>query len=169
MRRPFLVIIFLISIAGLIFSLVWPAKKKLDQVWADISVKKLEIQSRQEYFRNLENTSQRLADYSAQTKKINSALPSREEFPVLYDYLLKIIPQSGLLISSLNPAFNQSEKKEKIVSHRFDLSVSGSYSSFRNLLSVLENSSRLFEIKNISFGQKEDSQIFNLGIEVRSY
>lgn len=169
MRRPFFIIIFLISIVGLILGLVWPAKKKLDQVLADISVKKLEIQSRQEYFRNLEKTSQRLADYSAQTGKISSALPSREEFPVLYDHLLKIISQSGLLVASFNPAFNQSEKKEEIVSHRFDLSVSGSYSSFRNLISVLENSSRLFEIKSISFGQKEDSQTFNLGIEVHSY
>jgi len=60
---------------------------------------------------------------------------------------------------------------KEIKEMNFELGLSGSYSSFKNFLSILERSSKLIEIEKISFsvGEKEKPWDFNLGIKVYSY
>lgn len=170
MRRLIIVIICLIFSAVLVFGLVLPKKDNLELLQKKINEKKTELQSKEGYFSDLEKISQELKKYQTQLSKIDSASPGSSQSPALFDFLQKVSSQTGLILKSVNPV---SHKPSAIIEGAEEsiltLAVSGRYPSFKNFLSVLENSSRLFGIESISFSVGEDISDFNLRVKVYSH
>lgn len=164
----------LISVISII-TLILPKKEALDFSQKRVEEKKTEIQSKEEYFVNLKHLSEELKNYQTQLSKIDSALPEDPGLPILFDFLQKSAAQSGLVLTSVKPLLSPArptleEEKPEFQETKIELTVSGSYSAFKNFLSILEKSARLIELESLTFSTpKEETFKFDLRIKVYSY
>jgi len=160
----------LIAFAWGIFFLS-PKNKTLNSLKEEIRQKQFELQSQEEYLANLTGTAENLKNYQIQLSKIDSALPDTPELPALFDFLQKSASQSGLVLKGLEATSGTQEKKERGPREtRLNLFLIGSYTSFKNFLSILEHSSRLIEVGSLTFSSSEVDLInAKIGIKVSSY
>jgi len=118
---------------------------------------------------NLTGTAENLKNYQIQLSKIDSALPDTPELPALFDFLQKSASQSGLVLKGLE-ATSGTQAEEGLRETRLNLLLIGSYTSFKNFLSVLEYSSRLIETESLTFSSSEAGLInAKIRIKVNSY
>ena len=158
----------LISFAWGIFFLS-PKNKTLNVLKEEIGQKQFELQSQEEYLANLTRTAENLKNYQIQLAKIDSALPDTPELPALFDFLQKSASQSGLVLKGLE-ATSGTQAEEGLRETRLNLLLIGSYTSFKNFLSVLEYSSRLIETESLTFSSSEAGLInAKIRIKVNSY
>ncbi len=158
----------LISFAWGIFFLS-PKNKTLNFLKEEIGQKQFELQSQEEYLANLTRTAENLKNYQIQLAKIDSALPDTPELPALFDFLQKSASQSGLVLKGLE-ATSGTQAEEGLRETRLNLLLIGSYTSFKNFLSVLEYSSRLIETESLTFSSSEAGLInAKIRIKVNSY
>ncbi len=168
-RTTTIVICLLLSLALGVF-LVWPRYQEFKIKKADVLKKEVELRNLKEYLSGISSLSQELEKYSTELLKIETALPSRFSLPSLMNELQKISSENGLILKSYSlgslPGQESGFKEFSLT-----LGISGSYSAFRNFLFILEKSSRLIEVENISFSspEKEKPYDFNLEIKVHSY
>ena len=172
---------------------VWPKYQQLAILEKKNEIKKTELQRKEEYLQELKKISQELKNYQSQLAKIDSALPADPGLAALFDFLQKASSQSGLVLTNIKILASRAVTKEKekttqspskipseireiaepeeLKETELSFLVSGDYPSFKNFLSVLEKSSRLIEIENISFmfPQKEGPWNFDLKIKVYSF
>lgn len=173
MSKPVINIIFIILalVFGIIF--VLPKYQELDLWWQKIDRQEENIAKRKEHFQDLRNTAEELEDYSEQLTKINSALPSDPNLPVLFDFLQRAASQSGLYLKSISHLSTKSSSEiEGLEETTVSLTLSGLYPSLKEFLSKYQEvSSRLIEIESLSFSSdpEEGPREFNLGIKVYSY
>lgn len=172
-RTITIVICLLLSLALGVF-LVWPRYQEFKIKKVDVLKKEAELQNLKEYLSEINLLSQEIEKYSTEISKIETALPSRFSLPSLINYLQKTTFENGLILKSYNLTLavpNLPEQESGLKEFSLTLDFSGSYSAFRDFLLVLEKSSRLIEVENISFSspEKEKPYDFNLGIKVHSY
>jgi len=157
-------------ILGIVF--LWPRYQDLKELQESISQKETEIQQHDQYFSRLSQIKEKIREYDEELAKINSALPEDSSLPSIFDFLQKASSQSGLILKEIS-SFNISSSKSytNLKEIQFSFQVAGPYSSFKNFLSILENSARLIEIENISFSSPNEGELFNfyLGVKVYSY
>lgn len=170
MNRPSTIaIIFLLSLIFGIF-LVWPKYQELKLKRAEVYKKETELRNLRDYGAEIGFLSEELKKYSEELAKIDSALPSRFSLLSALNYLQKTTSENGLIFKNYSLS-TLSPKEAGIKEFRLAMDVSGSYNSFKNFLSVLENNSRLFEVEKISFSlpEKEKPFDFTIGIKFYSY
>jgi len=169
-KYPFYTIIFFSFSLLLIFVLILPTYQDLTSLRKKISEKEAELEIQEKYFQELQKISEELKNYEIPLSKIDSALPLKPSLPELLNFIQKASSQSGLSLKEIGQASTFSVEKEKIKETKLDLVLVGSYSDFKNFLSVLEKSARIIEVENISFSTpKEGSFNFILTIKVYSY
>lgn len=173
----------LITVICLLFTIVlgvflaWPQYQDLKSLQKKNIEKKTELQYKEEYFLNLKEISEELKQYPDSLSKIDSFLPSYLSLPNLFNFLQKMSSEYGLILKTIGQLTTSSLKeREKVQQHSLDLSLSGSYSSFKNFLSGLEKSARLAEVEFIYFSTpkeklltKETPFTFNIKIKFYSY
>lgn len=140
---------------------------------AEAEAKSLELEDIRSYYNEVASISGGLEKYSQEIAKIDLALPEELFSPALFDYFQKKTSETGLILKdpgSLSSA--PSTINADIQEHRMSFSMSGSYSAIKKFLSVLEESSRLFEVERISFGKSgggSSSFLIDLSIKFYSY
>lgn len=89
-------------------------------------------------------------------KIVLDALPSKYDFPALTTSLEKLITEQGLEIQSISgtddeiqQAANQTSTTPSPIEVPFQVRVSGSYESIKNLISVFERSIRPIQVQNV--------------------
>ena len=176
MNRLIVTIICLLISFILIITLILPKKEDLNLSQKKVEEKMAELRGKEEYFSNLSKISAELKNYTLNLSKIDLALPEEPDLPALFDFLQKSTSQSGLVLtgirlSALTPPVALRERPSEFQEIKLNLGVTGSYSSFKNFLSILEKSARLIEVELISFSgaPKEESIKFDLQIKVHSY
>ncbi len=180
LNRPVTIGLILIIIIIVGFYFVLPKYKEVKKFQVKVAEKEAELKAKEEYFRKLSETLQKLTEHEENVKKINTALPEKVSLPPLIYFIQDKTLENGLILGDLNLQGTSSlEKKTGLKQTSFSLGVTGSYSAFRNFISSLEKSSRLIEISDVSFGalrkrtREEESPLkiyqFNLGIKVYSY
>lgn len=188
--------IFFLSLIFGIF-LTWPKYKEYKSKEAEVYQKEAEFRNMKDYYAQIASLSGELGKYSAEMEKIDTALPSKFSLFSFFNYLQKITSENGLILTGYNYSSSASKSgakqtdegqkaipgemagetgaettENKIEELTFDMNLSGPYSSFLNLLSTLERSSKLIEIEKISFSALDDPEkpwTFNLGIKVSTY
>lgn len=167
-----LLIFFLVA-----FSSLQPKFNELKQIKKDIAQKENEIELNQNYFVKLKDAKTELNKYQAELSKIDSALPDDPLVPDFFDYLQNVASQSGLLIqnsgsfvTSLSSAFPALQETS------FNLSLTGSYGSFKTFLTTLEKSARVIEVNSMSFApanapgtSKKTNDFFSFALIVKTY
>jgi len=172
MKNPilFTVGIFLIAFA-ILGAFVFPVFQKFRETQAEVKIKKTDLENNQEYLAALNNFYSEFEELKPQLSKIDSALPKEPSLPNFLDFIQKTVGENGLVLTEISFS-KTTPTKEKIKETSLELSITGKYSAFRNLLLNLEKSARLIEIANISFSSKEDLEevpSFGLIIKVHSY
>jgi Tfp pilus assembly protein PilO len=172
MPRIFITIICFLITLLLGVGLILPKYQDFKAVQKNINQKSLEVKYKKEYFSQLQKTSEELKNYTDALDKIDSALPLSPNLPTLFEFLQKSSSENGLILKkikmgSTTPLQGFQEVQETNVS----LSLSGSYSAFKNFLTTLQKTSRLIEIVSINFSSptKGDIFSFDLDIKVHSY
>jgi Tfp pilus assembly protein PilO len=128
-----------------------------------------ELQSRQNYFKKLTEISLTLDKYPTEMEKIKSAFPTYSSLASALDFFQKTASQESLVLKkvefgNLSLVMETPQVKNQII----HLEVAGSYSSFKQFVSILEKSSRLINIESLSFSlpEKEDIFLFSLNVSV---
>ena len=175
--------IFLSLSFFLLIFLVFPKYQTLNALKKEILGKEDELSSQKKYFETLQNTSEELKKYEASLSKIDAALPKTPSLPELLNFIQKASSQSGLSLKGISPASTvplekaASEKaslapngRGEIKETRINFLLVGNYPDFKNFLYILEKSSRLIDVENISFSSpKEKEGPFNFAITIKVY
>ncbi len=182
--RPIAIIICLILILFLGIGLVVSNYQKLSLFKLRVREKTVELQSEKDYFSKIDTFSKKLKENEESLAKINSSLTIGPEISNLCYFFQKAVSRSGLVLKKISPGTtNNIEEKlikegwsEELQQTETNLTVAGSYNSFKNFLSTLEKTARMIEIENISFsiipvkeGEIESPIDFNLKIKTYSY
>lgn len=179
MNRPIIIIVILLIVLVLGIILIWPKYQSLDFLRTNIEEKEVELQYKEEYFSQLQDISEKLKDYEENFSKISNALPLDSSIPSLFNFLQKTSSGAGLILEDItlqgiidNVAIKELENESEVSTKgikeiRVNLSLSGSYSAFKDFLQVLESSARLIEVKNISFSSPlESREPFSFGVNI---
>ncbi|KPJ56302.1 hypothetical protein AMJ49_05245 [Parcubacteria bacterium DG_74_2] len=179
MNRSIITIIAFLGALGLMVGFVWPKYGEFQRIQQDIIQKENDIQIKDVYIAELNNLSLELEEHKTELAKIDTTLPSDPSLPALFNFFQKTSAQNGLILKNINiDSALKSKEQSKIQEININLQVIGSYSSFKNFLSTLEKSARLFKIKDISFslgGEQEGGEIeelgssFSLSLKTHSY
>lgn len=166
----------IVLLAGIIITgnfLLWPKYQDLTNLQVQVKEKQIELQNKEKYFADLADSAEKLTKFQEELAKIEFALPEKSSLPFLADFLQQISGQSGLILKKLSsPTVSFDKEKTDIKEIRFDMDLSGSYASFKSLLSLLEKSARLIDMENISFSSPEkptDPFSFSIKIKTQSY
>jgi Tfp pilus assembly protein PilO len=172
--KPIAIFIILIVIVILTTFLIIPKEKELKNLQKTTAEKQAELEAKSEYFFKVENLWEDLNRREEQLKKIDTIIPDKIDLSSLVYFLERSASQSGVVLESIslkNFSFLQGETKMKIRTSYFNIRIVGTYPAFKNFLSILENSARLIEVENISFGKKTEgggTQDISLTIKVYS-
>lgn len=169
---PVIIAFFLLAslILGVVF--LWPKYKEVKLLEKDITAKETELQQEDQYFSSLKKLKEELKQYQETLSKIDSALPNNPSLPSFLNFIQKESSQSGLILKDMSPFTSSlSGENPEIKETRMSLTLEGSYSSFKDFLSLLEKSARIIEVENISFSssEKDSPFVFNLKIKFHSY
>lgn len=183
------IIIFGLSfVIGLVFC--FPKFQQMRAAQQQLTSKEAELEEKKAYFEEIDILSEKLKQYPKELAIIDFALPDDFSLPFLFDFFEKIISKNGLSLTNISQSsvsqssprssrssveqenLEDAELGNKLKESRTILSLTGSYSSFKNFLYYMEKSARLIEVENASFSlpQEEGSTInFNLRVKTNSY
>ena len=156
----------------LIFVLVLPAYNSLSDLNNQIFEKKISLQSQQEYFWELEDIAERIEDQEESLEKIRSAMPEGSDLANLMNYFQKSASKAGVSMNSVSPALIASTQEKKVHASKVNLIIAGEYPAFKKFLAIIEKSSRLIEIEDISFqspNKQDDPFNFNMSTKIYYY
>jgi len=166
-------LIYVITAFGLslllIFVLVLPAYNNLSDLNDQIFEKEVSLQSQQEYFWELEDVADRIEGQEESLEKIRSALPGGRDLPNLMNYFQRSASKAGISMENISPALVATVKGQKIRASRVNVIISGEYLALKDFLGIIEKSSRLIEIEDISFqspNKEGDPFRFNISTTV---
>lgn len=171
----------IIIVAGLVLALifglilVWPQYQKLQALNSAIENKREELRSREAYFAKVKEVSAQLQEYPEALAKISAALPKDPSLAAFINFLQTNSAQTGLILKKmvLGGTAAPSADKKSFTETQFIIQASGSYESFKNFLSLIENSARIIEVQNISIEippkESKESATFTLNLKTTSY
>ncbi len=97
-----LTIVVLLLIIGVFgYLILWPNFQELQAVQAEVSHKKAELKSLEEYFTSLEEIKQEIQGYPDTLAKINTVFPSDPGIPSLFLFLQKKASENGLVLKDI--------------------------------------------------------------------
>lgn len=170
MSRNILTIFFIFFTIIFGFFFLWPKFQEFRASQANLKEKEIELQGKGEFFIDLKEISQKIKEYQEPLSKINTALPPEPSLVNLFDFLQNLSSRYGLIIKKIdslgtNPSSDFPQLKESLIS----LEVSGDYPSFKNFLSLLEESARLIEVENVSFSSSSGEEFFTFQLKMKVY
>lgn len=153
--RTITIIIMLFIILLMVFFLVWPEYKNLGQLQAQLSEKKAEYLGKFEYYAEIKKAHFDLQARQKDIEKIDNALPQAPDLGNLMYFIQEASMGSGILIKNIflssmgKEGVTASDKMENI---SLSANLVGDYKSLERFIILLEKSSRIFEVKSITFG-----------------
>lgn len=200
LKSPLFIGLFLITalVVGIFFTL--PKYQELLSFSQEVARFQAEVQNQAVYFNSLKSASEELKNYQDKISKINSALPEDPSLSTLSAFLNQKAFQNGLILKKIVKAsttkseeikaeeeeaiteattelatttdenISAIEENQELQETIVNLSLIGSYPSFRNFLSAVERSARFIEVEKISINQsKERDNILNFDLELKIY
>jgi len=159
--------LFLILFLGLIFFWI-PEYKKLQNIQFELNQKKLDLANKELYFSKLREIEGKLADYSEEIDKINSALPDHSDVIGVINYLVKNSSLNGLTWTNVGlDKIGVGSKDTKTKKTMFNMSFSGSYNNFKKFLYLIEKSARLIDLSSLSFSPAPSSNSGDLEFKLK--
>jgi Tfp pilus assembly protein PilO len=183
------IIIFGLSfVIGLVFS--FPKFQQMRVAQKQLESKETELEEKKAYFKEIDILSEKLKEHPEELAIVDFALPDDFSLPFLFDFFEKIISRNGLSLTNISQSsspqsssrssrssaieenLEETEPGDKLGEGRTNLSLAGSYSSFKNFLYSVEKSARLIEVENTYFSLSQDESTaikFNIRVRTNSY
>jgi len=172
MQKPIQTIglLALLLVLGILF-FWWPKYQDLADQLSRVKEKRAELESKEEYFSELEKISTKAAQYQSEISKIESVLPSTQRASDLLSFIGKTASQSGLILQSLNLGnVSLSEADSDIKETPLSMTIIGSYPAFKNFIIAIEKSARLVEVEQASFSiPQAGGEIFSFDLKIRTH
>jgi len=171
---PIIAILLLVALVLGGYFLWWPKYQEFEGKRLELEGKDREIKQKEEYLSKLEGLFAQLAEYSDELNKIDLALPTNPSVAALFNFFQKTSSENGLILTNigLGGLYSLKPGQERIQEMPFDVSLSGSYSAFKNFLSAIYRNARLIEVKSISFSSLEEGKdlfAFDLSLKTHAY
>ena len=186
---PFLILADAIMIGLLIFLLILPSYKKMEDINNKIISSEETLEEEQEILNNLKEIREEYQQVKDDMEKINMVLPQGEEIPELLVQLEAMVLDAGLFCESIKPISTEEEvdsttelqdqeEKEikRITSYKpLDISVelTGNYESFKKYLDNLEKNIRITNITSITIDKPDSEEggenLFDFALELKTY
>lgn len=161
------IFIFILIVGGIF---LFPKFSQLNEIKENIQAKEMELQYGEEYFNRLEELKVKLDENTLEIQKISSALPSDTSIPSIFRFIQETASLSGLVLNDIKPfTLSFLESNTKIKEIKFTVELTGTYSSFKVFLSVMEKSARLFEVHSLSFSQTKEVDTLNFNLNLRTF
>jgi len=158
--KPIIIALTLFIILLLIFFLVSPEYQKFKALQTDLGIKKAEYNAEFDYYAAIAKSYYELKNREEDLEKIDNALPSDPNLGKLSYFIQEESTKNGLILKSLFLTKSSTSATDNTVRDiSLSLSLVGTYASLGNFISALENSARLFEVANISFGSGDISSL----------
>jgi len=190
---PIILIVVIALLLAVGYFFVWPEYGKYAEKRIEFNNKDKEIKAKEEYLPRLQVESDKLAQYVEQIEVMKTALPFEPSIAALFSYFQKLTAENGLILKEIDVAqlfleipevasaegiegIESISSKTKIKEMPFSITVTGSYTSLKNLLKEIYLSSRIIEVTSIEFSavENENGSIstlfdFKLGLKTQSY
>lgn len=162
--------LLILLVLGGIF-VYWPKYEKFKELNSELEIKDKAFAQKQEYFAKLNNLSKKLEDYKDQIAKIDSAFPQEISEPDLFNFIQKESSKNGLILKKIGSSriVSSQSEGEAVQEISFSVSVSGSYSAFKNFLFTLYQNSRLIEVSSIKFSSKDKTDLLDFDLGLTTY
>lgn len=191
MEKKLLITIVLLGLSfiiGLVFC--FPKFQEMRSFQEQLKAKEIELEQKKAYFEEVNILSEKLKQYPDEIAVIDFALPDDFSLPFLFDFFEKIVSKNGLFLKNISQSSDiqsgqrasrspaQPELLEKssagksLKASKTNLSLSGSYSAFKNFLYALERNARFIEVEKVSFSFSQDKTSalnFNILVKTNSY
>lgn len=171
MRYP-RIIILLALLGTIIIGSVFTYPKHIEylKVSQDLANKKMFLTNQALYYQEIEENFKKMEEKREKIDKIIAMLPTKLDYASLINYLRMSAFQYGLFLETIQIEPKGSfPQAERIKQYQISLALSGSYPSFKNFLSALEKSARLFGVENISFSAPKEKEIYNFNLQLIVY
>lgn len=154
--------------------LVWPQYQKLQALKYDVELKREDLQSQEAYFSQFKDIAVKLQEYSEALSKISDALPKDPSLASLVSFLQANSSQTGLILKKIVlGGTTAGESKKSLKETRLVIQVSGSYQALKDFLVLIENSTRIIDVQNVSVEipskESKESPTFTLDLKTTSY
>lgn len=160
------ILIFLCLILG-VPTFWWQKYKNLNEKKIEIENKKIELKNTQDYHSYLEDLSSKIEENKENFSKIDDALPEKEDLEKIINFLAKSSYQSGLLLERIETEKPSLLTKDtKILKNPFKLYLIGTYGAIKNLILLLQESSRLPNLEFIKLNKTQDPSVFFIELKV---
>jgi len=171
MKKPIFIFTFFFSVLILLIFFIFPKYQEIADLKDRIEEKTAVLQRKEGYFQNLYDLEKELEGYKESLQKLNTALPAKNpNLPSLFNFLQKAVSENGLVLENMGSfSISSSKTKEELGEVDLELSVLGSYPSFKNLLTTLEKSARLIEVERFSFSSSAEEEIFRFALKIKVY
>ena len=177
MNKSFIVPILFFIASLIIVYIVLPEFYNFNNFKEELETRNQEIKSIEDYHKKINDTFNELKNYEENLDKINSALPDNYFSPSLLNYIQKASAESGMFLKSAGLATSPIKKTEvsaetseqNIKENYINITLIGSYDSFKTFVESIEKSSRMIETENILVRIDEEVLNFILLLKVSSY
>lgn len=149
------------------FFLGWPQYQKYMATIESISRAQVQITNQIEYGEYLEETNDKLADYTEEIEIIEKAVPTGDNLPLMYDFFLSYPSEKGVLMGDVG--INVSQADEGLGSIDIHMGIIADYDSFKSFLYSLERSERFFEIGSLAFSSPDLGAPFSFNIGMKAF
>lgn len=182
MKKPIILTsIVLLIVFLLTFFILMPKYEEFNKKTAELEQREQDLKKLESYFSNLAKTKEKLQAFETELSLIDSALPSSSDMPSVFNFVQATAEKNGLVLSSVSLSSSATKTRTsaaatvtetgRMKNNSFSVSVSGSYSAFKNFLSEIEKSARFIEIESISFssGFYGSGGIFDFNLQMKVY
>ncbi len=182
-----LILIDVIVIGVLVFLLILPSYKNMEDINEKIISSREALEEKQETSSSLKKMREEYQQVEDDVEKINMVLPQGKEISSLLVQLEAMALDAGLFCESVNPistgeesgsateAVGEEETKEITFYKPLSVSVelSGSYKSFKKYLSDIEKNIRIIDITSITISKADSKEgeenLLDFDLELKTY
>jgi len=185
----FLILADAIVIGLLVFLLILPSYKKMEDASNKVISSKKTLEGDQEILDNLKEIREEYQQIQDDIEKVNMVLPQGEKISELLTQLEAMTLDAGLFCESIKPIFTEEEissvakaqeqKKGEIKSPTsykplgISLELSGNYESFKKYLYNIEKNIRIIDVTSISIKKPSSEEggenLFDFALELKTY
>jgi Tfp pilus assembly protein PilO len=166
---------------GVFFGLDWPAFQRIGELNGKIAQEKVQYQEQYEAVQIAKSIINQYKSLSGVSQTISLSVPREDEIQNIIAQINNISLQAGLTTQSINfqSVTVTQPKKDVLVKNnqitRIDVSLLGSYESFKTWLSAIEGNIRLMDVQKISFSgvsgadSTKNQSTFNFKVSLNVY
>lgn len=190
MKRLHIFLIIVLALALLWYFLFWPALRQTLQGRKDLTSWEQKLAQAQESKKKLDDLKIKYQTVQDEESRILQAVPPSKDIPGLLVQMEALASQNGLILSSLNFVYPESESGVRASIIEIEeaegygsgtaesggvslpagvkvlsvtLSLNGDYNSLKNFLRAVENNLRLTDVSKINFDESGDKTELGLG------